>query len=58
MLVDRHDTVEDNELLAKKEEGRIHAYFSAERELIYFTQELKDFIEREMVSGEQYLEDL
>lgn len=58
MLVDRHDTVEDNEILAKKEEGRIHAYFSAERELVYFTAELKDFIEREMVSGEQYLEDL
>ena len=58
MLIDRHNTVEDNELLAKKEEGRIHAYFSAERELVYFTQELKDFIEREMVPGEQYLEDL
>lgn len=58
MLVDRHDTVENNELLAKKEEGRIHAYFSAERELVYFSQELKDFIEREMVPGEQYLEDL
>ena len=57
-LVDRHNSFEENERLAKKEEGYIHAHFSAERELVYFTPELKDFIEREMVPGKQYLEDL
>ena len=57
-LVDRHNSFEENKRLAKKEEGYIHALFSAEGELVYFTPELKDFIEREMGPGEQYLEDL